>query len=95
MTYSEVSESIYVDRAYISQLATGKRYVSERMRRILMDYFNVELDELFERIEITQVNKHKAIPELTLNKSEIEDLLKTGIKQIQFGGNKLNIKVVN
>lgn len=95
MTYQDLSNDIYVDKTYISQLATGKKYVSERMRTLILERLDVEYNDIFEQIEINYVHKKHGVPELTISKDEIDELLKSGNKEFVFGGQVMNLKVVS
>ena len=58
LTYRELASEIYVNRHYISKLATQDRYVSERMRKILLDYLGVGYNDVFDTVELDK-NKKK------------------------------------
>ncbi|EJE24518.1 helix-turn-helix domain-containing protein [Staphylococcus epidermidis] len=95
LTYRELASEIYVNRHYISKLATQDRYVSERMRKILLDYLGVEYNDVFDTVELNYVNSHKKIPELTISKDEAKELLAKGKKKVIFREKILELTVVD
>lgn len=95
MTYTEFASEIYIDQTYLSRLVNGERYISDNVRRNIQNYLKVEFDDLFEQVEINKVNGYKPVPELVLNKEEVNELIETGVKEIFVSGKKINLKVVN
>ena len=95
LTYRELASDIYVNRHYISKLVTQDRYVSERMRKILLDYLGVEYNDIFDTVELNYVNSHKKIPELTISKDEVKELLAKGKKKVIFREKILELTVVD
>lgn len=95
MTYTQFASEIYIDQTYLSRLVNGERYISDNVRRNIQNYLKVEFDDLFEQVEINKSNGYKQIPELTLSKKEINELVETGSKELLISGKKINLKVVN
>ncbi|MEN2381715.1 helix-turn-helix domain-containing protein [Staphylococcus warneri] len=95
MTYTQFASEIYIDQTYLSRLVNGERYISDNVRRNIQNYLKVEFDDLFEQVEINKVNGYKTVPELVLNKEEVNELIETGVKEIFVSGKKINLKVVN
>lgn len=95
MTYTQLASEIYIDQSYLSRLTNEKRYISDNVRRNIQNYLNVDFDDLFEQVEINKSNGYKRVPELTLSKKEIDELVETGSKELLISGKKINLKVVN
>ena len=79
LTYRELASEIYVNRHYISKL----------------DYLGVEYNDVFDTVELNYVNSHKKIPELTISKDEVKELLAKGKKKVIFREKILELTVVD
>ncbi|MBE9452674.1 helix-turn-helix transcriptional regulator [Staphylococcus epidermidis] len=95
MTFNDLAEGITVDSTYLYRLASGQRYVSARMRTLLLEYLDVDFDEIFIIKEISYVNKHLNLTELHLSKNDLNELLNGQSKEIAICNDIVLLKMLN
>lgn len=101
-TQPEAASKIEIEQSYLSKLETGKSHPSEEIFNKLVDVYQINIDELYEKIHSDELNNLKDIKSvrdaiLKMNKSKIKTTrswLIAGFIMLSLGGAFLAASII-